>query len=54
MATSAPLSYAQVRRIFWRTRSRLLEHGLLWENVRGMTPAEAAKLWVHIRREAKA
>lgn len=53
MSTTAPLTYRDAFRIFWRTRARLLEHGLPWEDVRGMTPADAAKRWVQIRKETK-
>lgn len=42
----------EARRVFWWTRSRLLEHGVSWEEVRALTPAQAARRWVEVRRAA--
>jgi hypothetical protein len=39
----------QARRMFWWTRSRLLERGHAWEDVRGMTPKETADQWLLVR-----
>jgi hypothetical protein len=53
MSARGPLSVRDAVRLYWWTRSRLLAHGLSWEDVRGMTPAETARRWVEIRKEAK-
>jgi hypothetical protein len=53
VATPRSLSVRDAVRLYWWTRSRLLERGHAWEDVRGMTPAETAQRWVQIRNEAK-